>query len=105
MIPAKANHKNQHKDTICRFCKKEEETQRHLLQECNKIPWTRKYDINYDNAFSDADLKQTREAAQCTQELCSILEENPPPWKAEAERIALDPQGETAGNALGEPPG
>ena len=61
--------------------KKEEETQRHLLQKCNKIPWTRKYDINYDNAFSDADLEQTREAAQCTQELCSILEENPPPWK------------------------
>ena len=50
-------------------------------------------------------LKQTREAAQCTQELCSILEENPPPWKAEAEWIALDPQGETAGDALGEPPG
>ena len=24
MILAKANHKNQHKDTICRFCKKEE---------------------------------------------------------------------------------
>ena len=27
--------------------------------------------------------------------------ENPPPWKAEAERITLDPQGETVGNALG----
>ena len=65
-----------------RFCKKEEETQRHLLQECNKIPWTRIYDINYDNAFSDANLKQTREAAQYTQELCSILEENPPIMKS-----------------------
>ena len=29
----------------------------------------------------------------------------PPTMKAEAERNALDPQGETTGNALGEPPG
>ena len=46
MLKVKCNYKNGHPDLLCRMCKKEEETQTHIVEECpaihksdaNKVP-------------------------------------------------------------------
>ena len=47
MIDVKANYKNKYKDQICRLCKKENETQQHVLTEC-VITRNNNLNIDYD---------------------------------------------------------
>ena len=37
MLDVKANFKNKYSDTKCRWCKTEEETQQHIMEECEEI--------------------------------------------------------------------
>ena len=47
MIDVKANYKNKYKDQTCRLCKKENETQQHILTEC-EITRKNNLTIDYD---------------------------------------------------------
>ena len=56
MIKAKCNYKNGHKDLKCRLCRKEDETQIHILEECTvmhpndaiKVPKQKLFDESTD---------------------------------------------------------
>ena len=61
MIKVKSNYKNGHTDLICRMCKKEEETQKHILEECLAIHKDEAIIVPKDKIFSEetGTLKKT----------------------------------------------
>ena len=72
MLKVKSNYKNGNKDLTCRMCGKHEETQDHILEECESI--------NKDHPpvtkaliFSDC-IKELRKAAECITKRMEILE-------------------------------
>ena len=72
MLKVKSNYKNGNKDLTCRMCGKHEETQDHILEECESI--------NIDHPpvtkaliFSEC-IKELRKAAECITKRMEILE-------------------------------
>ena len=55
MLKVKSNYKNMHPNLQCRGCGLEEETQKHILEECQEIRKTLKNDgsANYNKIFSE----------------------------------------------------
>ena len=42
MLDVKSNYRNKHTDLLCRMCEKMEETQTHILEECDELKETQK---------------------------------------------------------------
>ena len=73
MLNIKANFKNRHQEHKCRLCKGAEETQSHVLEECQKL--NEKYQkVTKEMIFSEntEELKQT---AKIIQERMETMEE------------------------------
>ena len=70
MLDVKANYKNKYKDQICRLCKKENETQIHVLTQC-EVTKEKKLTIDYDmlSAYSNIIAKSVAENIQKITEL------------------------------------
>ena len=70
MFPAKNNQRGNHPDLICRFCKKEDETQEHLLNECKTLHTDNRTKIKTTEIFAEYD-ENTKETAN---KLLAIME-------------------------------
>ena len=53
MIKVKGNYKNGHQNHICRICGTAEETQQHILKECEGLPSNDYTPIENDRLFSE----------------------------------------------------
>ena len=53
MARTKMDYKNMHRDHICRKCKKEEETLKHVLQECQTIHTDEKSKVKWERIYSN----------------------------------------------------
>ncbi len=58
MIECKGNYKNKYKDKNlnCRFCEITEESQNHVLKECNKLHRSEQTKITTDEIFNEGPL-------------------------------------------------
>ena len=72
MLTAKSNYKNGYKDLTCRLCKKYEETQNHILEECEKMIELPR--ITKEMIFSE-DVKELKETVSNVMKRIEILEE------------------------------
>ena len=63
MIRVKANYKGMYNDTLCRFCKVEEETQDHILENCNNID-RKKYNVVTKEEIYNEELETVKKVAQ-----------------------------------------
>ena len=52
MVKVKCNYKKMFTDTTCRWCKKKEETQKHILEECEEFPVDR-HNLKEKDIFSN----------------------------------------------------
>ena len=68
MLEVKANYKNKYPDKACRVCHQEEETQDHVLQQCEKrdTPRTTREEIFSENTDT---LRRAAEKIQVTMNL------------------------------------
>ena len=64
MLNVKSNYKNGNDSLNCRLCGKSEETQNHILEECNMIDMEEK--ITKEMIFSE-ETEILKKAAQCIQ--------------------------------------
>ena len=55
LFPAKNNQRDNHPDLTCRFCKNEDETQEHLLNECKILHTDNKTKIKATEIFAEYD--------------------------------------------------
>ena len=77
MLPVKMNQKSQFTtDRTCRYCKRQEENQQHILQECNKVPGNDNHKLTYTEIFKDEEYKELGKAADRVIEIIAILEDN-----------------------------
>ncbi len=79
MIPVKANHKGSYPNQECRWCKIQgiEETQEHIMNECEKMTKETKPTHNYQEIFDDNDTDRLREIAETIKMTIEIImEEN-----------------------------
>ena len=72
MIPAKANHKNQYNDTICRFCEEEEETQSTCSKTAKKYPWR-------ESTTSATTMRSQMQTPKRPKNYATSLQRTPPP--------------------------
>ena len=64
MLEVKTNYKNKYRDNLkCRACKEAEETQLHVLQECDILHVDETTKIKYDDIFEDEDIPTLRTTA------------------------------------------
>ena len=56
MVPVKANYGDRYQDKICRLCKEEEETQKHVLSECGITKVEAKH-FEYTKYFTEDEEK------------------------------------------------
>ena len=73
MIRVKCNYKNMHRDLKCRACKKEEETQTHVLEICPNIHVNNSTKVKKDQIFS-GDTDTIRETAKKIMAICQKIE-------------------------------
>ncbi len=66
MIPVKANHKGSHKNQDCRWCNKKDtqETQEHILIECEALTSKTKPTFEYKEIFDDSNSEKLRSIAE-----------------------------------------
>ena len=57
MIECKGNYKNKYPDQSCRWCRTGEETQEHILEECDNIDRTNIGKITKDDIFEECPMK------------------------------------------------
>ena len=74
MIDVKANYKNKYKDQTCRLCKKENETQQHLLTEC-EITRNNNLTIDYDMLSAHSHII-TKSIARKIEKILEMLSNN-----------------------------
>ena len=72
MINVKANYKGKFRDTICRFCQLQEETQIHIMEECEQINREEMPVINRNDLFQE-DTVKLKETAKVIQKIESLL--------------------------------
>ena len=64
MLKVKANYKKMYKnEVVCRACKSEIETQKHVLQHCDALHDTNDTRISYEKIFEENDMKVLKEIA------------------------------------------
>ena len=73
MTKVKGNYKNGHKDLLCRLCGKNEETQKHILEECEKLKTVTK-GISKEMIFVE-NVEELLETAVRIQKRMEILED------------------------------
>ena len=72
MLKVKLNYKNGHEDLKCRLCGTVEESQNHILEECEKLKQVTP-DITKEMIFSE-DINELRETAKIINERMEIVE-------------------------------
>ena len=74
MLQAKKNYKGKYKEMKCRFCKIQEETQIHLLQECNSMNREKYPEITIEDIFTEdtPKLKQVAKKLQIFEKELSV---------------------------------
>ena len=78
MLCVKDNYKSKYKnDLTCRKCKKETETQDHVLQICNEIHKDASTKVSKNEIFS-TDVNSLRKTAEKIMKVVEILEKGPP---------------------------
>ena len=80
MIKVKGNYKNGNTNINCRLCEKNEETQQHILEECETI--NTKYSKVSKEMIFDEDINALKETAKLIEQRLQMLEEtNQPCYK------------------------
>ena len=74
MMPIKGNQGDQYKDKTCRLCNKEEETQEHIINECEAITQKIPRNIKYKDIFKDTNLEQLKTIGETLIKIETILE-------------------------------
>ncbi len=75
MMPTKTNMQGNFTDKNCRMCKKPiEETQQHILQECEEIGRLTNQVENYNDIFQDGNVDSLRQAANIIIKIREIME-------------------------------
>ena len=66
MLKVKDNYKTQFKKEglMCRACKKEQETQNHILYQCHALHTSEKTKVNANEIFSERSIKLLSETAK-----------------------------------------
>ncbi len=79
MLPVKNNHKGSYRNLTCRWCKNpnKEETQEHILTECQEIKDKAQTNIKYAEIFLDDDTNRNEEIANQILQVLSVLETPP----------------------------
>ena len=72
MLDIKNNYKNKYKDTMCRGCKNEIETQEHILNECPNFHKNEKTKILQEDLYSE-NKKELVETAKMLRQLMTQL--------------------------------
>ena len=75
MLPLKTNRKDNTQITTCRWCGKEDETQRHILKECELNPEKLPPDIEYEDIYNDEDIEKLRKIADHISGIINKIEE------------------------------
>jgi hypothetical protein len=78
MIPVKNNFRNQYKDTICRGCKAETETQEHILTECGQLHKDQTTKVENEDYFSE-DINTLRKTPTNIQTILDRIEQSDVP--------------------------
>ncbi len=75
MMPTKTNMQGNFTDKNCRMCKKPiEETQQHILQECEEISRITNQVENYSDIFQDGNVDSLRQAANIIIKIREVME-------------------------------
>ena len=72
MMKVKDNYKNNYNDLKCRWCGIRDETQKHIIEECEEFPVDRK-SIKIKNIFEE-DIKSLHPICKILQEVYNELE-------------------------------
>ena len=72
MAKVKTNYKGAHSNLLCRWCKKVEETQTHIFQECENLKEAQ--NCNYENIFQN-EVSTLRNTTQALENIMKYLEE------------------------------
>jgi hypothetical protein len=78
VLPEKNNFRNQYKDTICRGCNAELETQDHVLNECAIIHIDQETKVQKEDFFSE-DINTLKKAAHNIQTILNRIEQSDEP--------------------------
>ena len=63
MIDVKNNYRNKYRDLVCRGCGKYDETQQHILEECETIHQNKTTQVTTSNIFTE-DTEKLKETAK-----------------------------------------
>ena len=75
MLPTKTNQRSDSQDTTCRICGNQEETQVHVLKECEARQTRLSTDNQYEDIFKDSDIEKLRKIANDIIDIMKTLEE------------------------------
>ena len=75
MLKIKENYKTANRDLTCRMCSKTQETQKHILEECEIIHTTETNKIQKEELFSE-DISHLRTVAQKIENIMELMERN-----------------------------
>ena len=78
MLPVKKNFRNQYKDTICKGCNAEIETQNHVLSECSSLHKDQQTQVQKQDFFSE-DTNTLKKAAHNIQSILNRIEQSGEP--------------------------
>ena len=84
MIKVKANYKNGNENLVCRLCKKEQETQQHILEECEII--NQKVEKATKDMVFDENVDELRKTAKIIENRLQMLEESNQPCYKESKK-------------------
>ena len=74
MLPLRSNQKGSNKDQQCRICGEQEETQRHVIQDCKEIKQRLHVNFEYDELFKEAETVKMREMAESTAKILELVQ-------------------------------
>ena len=74
MLPVKANYGDRYVNKTCRLCQEEDETQRHVLNECKMTKEKAKH-IEYIKYFTEDDQETMTLMAENSTRVAELLEE------------------------------
>ena len=75
MIPAKENMKGTYKDTTCRWCKKNRETQEHLVDQCTEFRQKAQIqDLTYQSIYTNQDKERMSNIANQINNILETIE-------------------------------
>ena len=78
MLDVKDNFRNKYRDDICRKCRVEKETQKHVLDECPGIHETDMSRVAKEDIFSD-DVHKLKETAEKIHKIMQTIDDSAAP--------------------------